>query len=48
MIERAVIYLIAAVVLIGVLSSVLPRATPFLVALGMLVLVARIVWFYTR
>ena len=48
MIERALIYLIAAVVLMGLLASVLPRITPSLVALGLLILVGRLVWWYTR
>jgi hypothetical protein len=48
MIERAVIYLITAVVLMSLLASVLPRITPSLVALGLLILVGRLVWWYTR
>ena len=48
MIERALVYLVAAVVLMGLLASVLPRITPSLVALGLLILVGRLVWWYTR
>jgi L-lactate permease len=48
MLERAAIYLIAAVVLASVLASALPRITSSLVALGLLVLIARWVWWYTR
>jgi hypothetical protein len=47
-IERALVYLVAAVVLMGLLASVLPRITPSLVALGLLILVGRLVWWYTR
>jgi hypothetical protein len=31
-----------------VLACVLPVITPYLVALGLLVIVARVVWFYTN
>ena len=47
MLERLVIYLIAVVVVAGVLAADLPRITPSLVALGVLVLVGRLVWWYT-
>lgn len=48
MLERAVVFGIVAVVLMSALASVLPRITPSLVALGVLGLVARAVWWYTR
>ncbi len=48
MLERLVIYLIAVVVLAGVLAADLPSITPSLVALGVLVLLGRLVWWYTR
>lgn len=48
MLERAVVYLIALVVLVAVLAADLPRVTPSLIALGVLVCVGRVVWFYTR
>ncbi|HYM46567.1 MAG TPA: hypothetical protein VES65_10485 [Solirubrobacteraceae bacterium] len=48
MIERALIYLVAFVVVIAVLAAALPRVTLSLVALGVLALLARVVWFYTR
>lgn len=48
MLERAVVSGIVAVVLMGALASALPRLTPSLVVLGVLVLIGRFVWFYTR
>lgn len=48
MLERLVVYLIAVVVLAGVLAADLPRVTPSLVVLGVLVLIGRYVWWYTR
>lgn len=48
MIERAFVYLIVTVVLASILAADLPRVTPSLVALGVLVCVGRVVWFYTR
>ncbi len=48
MLERLVLYLIAVVVLAGVLAADLPRITPSLIALGILILLGRAVWFYTR
>jgi hypothetical protein len=47
-IERMVLYGALLVVGLSVLASVLPGITPSLVALGVLVLIARVVWFYTR
>jgi hypothetical protein len=47
-IERIFIYLIATVVLTSILAADLPRVTPSLVALGVLGLVARAVWLFTR
>lgn len=48
MIERIVIAGVVIVVTFSMLAAVLPRVTPSLVALGVLVLLARLVWFYTR
>lgn len=48
MLEQAIIYLIAFVVFFAVLAADLPRVTPSLVVLGVLVCVGRVVWFYTR
>lgn len=48
MIERAVVTGIVVVVTLSMLAAVLPRVTPSLVALGVLVLLGRVVWFYTR
>ena len=48
MIERIVLYGAAAVVVLSMLAAVLPRITPSLIALGLVALVARVVWFYTR
>jgi hypothetical protein len=48
MLERAVVSGILAVVLLGALASALPRLTPSLVVLGVLVLIGRVVWWYTR
>jgi hypothetical protein len=39
---------VVVVVLLNALASVLPRITPSLAVLGVLVLVGRAVWFYTR
>ena len=48
MLERLFLYLIAAVALVSVLAAYLPRVAPSLVALGLLVLVGRVVWWHTR
>jgi hypothetical protein len=48
MIERLVIYGAVAVVVLSMLAAVLPRLTPSVIALGLLALIARVVWFYTR
>jgi hypothetical protein len=48
MFDRAIILVIVAVVILSALASTLPRITPSLVALGLLALIARLVWFYTR
>jgi hypothetical protein len=48
MIERAVVTCMVVVVVLSMLRAVLPRVTPSLVALGVLVLLGRAVWFYTR
>jgi hypothetical protein len=48
MLERAVVLGIVAMVIMSVLASTLPRITPSLTALGLLALIARLVWFYTR
>jgi hypothetical protein len=48
MLERAVVLGIVTVVVMSVFASILPRITPSLIALGVLVLVGRAVWFYTR
>ncbi len=46
--ERIVGLTVVVVVLLNVLASVLPRITPSLAVLGVLVLIGRAVWFYTR
>lgn len=48
MIERTIFYGVLLVVGLSMLAAVLPRVTPSLIALGVLVLLARVVWFYTR
>jgi hypothetical protein len=48
MIERTILTAIVVVVTLSMLAAVLPRITPSLVALGVLALIARVVWFYTR
>jgi hypothetical protein len=47
-IERLVIYGALAVVVLTILASALPRITPSLIALGLLVLLGRVVWWYTQ
>jgi len=47
-IERLIIHGALAVVVVTLVASVLPRLVPSLVALGLLVLLGRVVWFYTR
>jgi hypothetical protein len=47
-IERVIVYLVATVLLLGLLAEYLPRVTPSLIALGVLVLVGRVVWWRTR
>lgn len=46
--ERIVGLAVVTVVLLNALASVLPRITPSLAVLGVLVLIGRAVWFYTR
>jgi hypothetical protein len=48
MLERAVIGGIVVVVLVSALASALPRITPSLAVLAVLVIVGRVVWWYTR
>jgi len=48
MIERMVVAGVVVVVALSMLDSVLPRVTLSLAAIGVLVLVGRVVWFYTR
>lgn len=48
MIERLVVALIVFVVFFAVLAAELPRLTPSLVVLGVLVLLGRYVWWRTR
>ncbi len=46
--ERVVGLAVVTVVVLNALASVLPRITPSLTVLGVLVLIGRAVWFYTR
>jgi hypothetical protein len=48
MIERTIAAGVVIVVAASMLASILPRITPSLLELGVVVLVARVVWFYTR
>jgi hypothetical protein len=48
MIERTILYGVLTVVGLSMLATVLPRITPSLIALGLLVLLGRVAWFYTR
>ncbi len=48
MIERLVTAGVVTVVAVSMLATVLPRVTPSLLALGLLVLLGRLAWFYTR
>ena len=48
MIERAILHSIVAIVGLTMLATVLPRIMPSLIALGLLVLLGRAVWWYTR
>jgi hypothetical protein len=47
-IERTILAAIVIVVTLSMLAAVLPRVTSSLVALGVLVLVGRCVWWRTR
>jgi hypothetical protein len=47
-IERAILTAIVIAVALSMLATVLPRITPSLIALGLLVLLGRVVYFYTR
>jgi hypothetical protein len=47
-IERTIVIAIVVVIVLSMLASVLPRVTSSLVALGVVALVARVVWWYTR
>jgi hypothetical protein len=47
-VERIVGLAVVTVVLLNALAAVLPRITPSLAVLGVLVLIGRAVWFYTR
>jgi hypothetical protein len=48
MTERTILYGVLTVVVLSMLATVLPRVTPSLIALGILGLAARVVWFYTH
>lgn len=48
MLERAVVLMFVAVVLMSALASTLPKLLPTLTVLGVLVLIGRWVWWYTR
>lgn len=48
MIERVIVTGVVVVVTLSMLAAVLPRLTPSLVALGVLVLIARVIWWYTK
>ena len=48
MIQKFITAGIVVVVVLSMLVAVLPRITPSLVALGLLVLVARVVWRQTQ
>ena len=43
-----ILYGALLVVGLSMLAAVLPRLTPSVIALGLLALIARVVWFYTR
>jgi len=47
-IERVIVTGVVVVVTLSMLAAVLPRLTPSLVALGVLVLIARVIWWYTK
>jgi hypothetical protein len=48
LIERAIIGLIATAISIDVLATELPRVLPYLVVLGVIVIIVRLVLFHTR
>lgn len=48
MIERTILTAIVIVLALSMVAAVLPRVTPSLVALGMLALVGRVIWWRTK
>jgi hypothetical protein len=48
LIERVILGLVAAAISINVLASELPRVMPYLVVLGVIFVVVRLVLFHTR
>jgi hypothetical protein len=48
MLERFVVLLVVSVVLMNAVAKLLPQITPSLSVLGVLVLIGRWVWWYTR
>jgi hypothetical protein len=48
LIERVIVGLVAAAISINVLATELPRVLPYLVVLAVVVVVVRLVWWYTQ
>lgn len=47
-IERAVVGLVATAVSVNVLATELPRVLPYLIVLAVVVVVVRLVWWFTQ
>jgi hypothetical protein len=47
-IERLIVGLVATAISINVLATELPRVLPYLVVLAVVVVVVRLVWWYTQ
>ncbi len=48
LIERAIIGLVACAISVDVLSTELPRVLPYLLVLAVIVVVVRLIWWYTQ
>ncbi len=48
LIERMIVGIVVAFVGLGLVSAVLPLLIPYLVGIFVMVIIGRLVWFYTR
>lgn len=48
LVERVIVGLVAGAISVDVLATELPRVLPYLVVLAVVVVIVRLVWWYTR